>query len=63
MPLQCRLLSEYAARQAAEGALSPEELPAEVLSAVEQSATEDTRHFASFAAAVASAPEQVLNVL
>jgi hypothetical protein len=31
-----------------------------VLSAVEQNATPDARHFASFAAAVASAPEQVL---
>ncbi len=55
----CRLLQEYTARQAAEGELSSEELPADVLSAVEQSATAETRHFASFAAAVANAPEQV----
>lgn len=30
-----------------------------MLSVVEQSATVETRHFASFAAAVANAPEQV----
>lgn len=55
-----RLLQEYTARQAAEGEFTAEELPADVLSAVEQSATEETHHFASFAAEVASAPEQVL---
>lgn len=57
--LRYRLLQEYAARQEAEGALTPEELPPEVLSAVERNITADARHFASFAAAVASAPEQV----
>ena len=59
----CRLLQEYSERQAVEGALTAEDLPPEVLSAVEQNATPDARHFASFAAAVASAPEQVLAVI
>lgn len=55
-----RLLREYREQESSQGALTTDDLPPEVISALEQNSTADTRQFANFAAAVAAAPEQVL---
>ena len=52
-------MREYQAQEASQDALTAEDLPPELLSAVEANTTEGARQFASFAAAVAAAPEQV----
>ncbi len=54
-----RLLQQYQDQLAAHGEGAPEELTADVLSAVESNIPLATRHFAEFAAAVSRAPEQV----
>lgn len=55
-----RLIREYHDREITQGTYTAEDLPPEVVSTLEQHSSVDTRQFADFAAAVASAPEQVL---
>ncbi|KAK9819849.1 hypothetical protein WJX72_003204 [[Myrmecia] bisecta] len=55
-----RLLQQYEAMRTSEGELGDADLPAEVLSSVEENMTEERKHFAHFAAVVAREPEQVL---
>lgn len=59
-PLPHRLLQDYRERESSEAAFTADDLPPEVVSALEDHSTGDTRQFANFAAAVAAAPDQVL---
>lgn len=55
-----RVLQQYRVRVAEEGELDDEELPPDVVDAVEAIADEGTRAFADFQARVSAAPEQVI---
>lgn len=62
-PLAHRLLQEYRERETSQAAFTAEDLPPEVVSALEQHSTGDTRQFANFAAAVAAAPDQACRLI